>query len=96
MCASYYRRVQEVIDGDTFTISEPVEGSQYIRISDLDCPEKNQPGYDAARRQLERVILGKTVMIVPKARSYTRIVADVHYEQKRIHGNCQAGTEWWN
>ena len=80
---SVRRKVQEVIDGDTFKVRNKVEGSQYIRIAGIDAPEKGQKGYADAKKKLNK-LEGKTVTIKPKGKSYGRVVADVIYERKKI------------
>ncbi len=84
----YRRKVQKVIDGDTFKIRNKVNNSQYVRVTGLNCPEKGQPGYLSAKQKLARQIQGKTVTVKPKARSYGRVVADVIYKRKRLQGKC--------
>lgn len=88
MKKSYRRRVQKIIDGDTFKIRKKVNNSQYIRITGLNCPEKGQRGYSSAKQKLIRQIQGKTVTVKPKAKSYGRVVADVIHKRKRIRGKC--------
>ncbi len=88
MKKSYRRKVQKVVDGDTFKIRNKVNNSQYVRITGLNCPEKGQFGYSSAKQKLTRNIQGKTVTIKPKARSYGRVVADVIYKRKRLQGKC--------
>lgn len=85
---AYRRKVQKVIDGDTFKIRRKIQNSQYIRITGLNCPEKGQRGFSPAKKRLERQIQGKTVTIHPKARSYGRVVADVIHKRKRLRGVC--------
>jgi len=80
---SVRRKVQSIIDGDTFKVRNRVNGSQYIRISGLNAPEKGQRGYVSAKQNLSK-IKGKTVTLRPKAKSYGRTVADVVYKRKRI------------
>ena len=80
---SVRRKVQRIIDGDTFTVSNRVGGSQYIRVSGLNAPEKGERGYASAKKDLSK-IKGKTVTLRPKAKSYGRTVADVIYKRKRI------------
>jgi len=77
------RKVQKIIDGDTFKVRRKVRGSQYIRVSGLDAPEKGQFGYGKAKQKLSR-IKGKTVTVKPRGRSYGRTVADVIYKRKRL------------
>jgi len=79
----YKRKIQKVIDGDTFKVSHRVLGSQHIRIADIDCPEKGQRGYLAAKNRLNR-LKGKTVTLKPVGKSYGRTVADVSYKRKKL------------
>ena len=80
---SVRRKVQRIIDGDTFTVRNRVSGSQYIRVSGLNAPEKGERGYASAKKDLSK-IKGKTVTLRPKAKSYGRTVADVFYKRRRI------------
>jgi len=83
---SYRRKVQRVVDVDTFKVRNNVRGSQYIRISGMNCPEKGQRGYQTAKNNLARKIQGKNVTIRPKAKSYGRTVADVVHNRRRLRG----------
>ena len=80
---SVRRKVQHVIDGDTFTVRNRVGGSQYIRVAGLNAPEKGERGYMSAKKKLSK-IKGKTITLAPKAKSYGRIVANVTYKRRRI------------
>ena len=77
------RKVQNIIDGDTFKVRRNVNGSQYIRIAGLDAPEKGQQGYLSAKRQLQK-IKGETVTIRPVGKSYGRTVGEVIYKRRKI------------
>ena len=77
------RKVQEIIDGDTFRVRNRVEGSQYIRIAGLNAPEKGQRGYNAAKRRLDKM-KGKVVTIKPVGKSYDRTVAEVIFKRKKV------------
>lgn len=64
--------VLSVIDGDTF------ETNKRIRLADVEAPEINAPGGLAAKRYLERLVGGRTVLYDAKARDvYGRVVAQV-------------------
>ena len=80
---SVRRKVQEVIDGDTFKVRKSVEGSQYIRIAGINAPEKGQKGYAEAKKKLKK-LEGETVTIKPKGKSYGRTVAEVIHKGKKI------------
>lgn len=77
------RKVQEIIDGDTFRVSRRVEDSQYIRIAGLNAPEKGQIGYNAAKRILGKM-KGEVVTIKPVGKSYDRTVAEVIFKRKKV------------
>ena len=77
------RKIQKIIDGDTFTVRKSVNGSQYIRIANLDAPEKGERGYSAAKNKLAR-LKGKIVTLEPVGRSRGRIVAKVFYKKRQI------------
>lgn len=51
--------VTKVIDGDTVVVS----GGDHVRLLGIDADEKDYPCYDAARRRLEELVLGKTVAL---------------------------------
>jgi len=78
------RKVQRIIDGDTFVVRTNVGGSNYIRIANKDSPEKWQFGYDSAKESLKRQIQGKTVTLQPVGRSYGRVVAKVRVGRRLI------------
>ncbi len=80
---SVRRKVQKVIDGDSFKVHRRVQGSQYVRVSGLNTPERGQRGYMAAKIRLGR-ITGKTVTIRPVGKSYGRTVGRVTYRRKRL------------
>jgi len=82
---SVRRKVQKIIDGDTFKVRKGVNGSQYIRVSGIDAPEKRQLGYMKAKKKLGK-IRGETVTIRPKGKSYGRTVGDVIFKRKKIRG----------
>jgi len=76
-------QVIKVIDGDTFLTKSR---KNPIRLADVDTPEKGQPGYTKAKKELEKLILGKTVSINTKARDkYNRSVAKVKVGTKSVN-----------
>ena len=80
---SVRRKVQEIIDGDTFRVRRGVAGTQFIRIARLNAPEKGQKGYMAAKKELSR-LKGETVTIRPVGRSYGRVVGEVIFNRKKL------------
>jgi len=51
--------VTKVIDGDTIIIA----GGTHVRLLGIDADEKGAPCYEAARQQLENLILSQTVIL---------------------------------
>ncbi|MBU6432508.1 MAG: thermonuclease family protein [Nitrospirae bacterium] len=73
------RQVQ-VVDGDTFRY-----GAERIRLRDIDAPELNEPGGQAARLRLEELLRSGPVRIVPRGRDvYDRLVADVFVDGQNV------------
>lgn len=81
---SVRRKVQEVIDGDTIKVRNKVNNSQYIRLANVNAPEKGQKGFKQAKDKLTRKIKGKTVTIRPQGKSYGRTVGVVIFKRKKI------------
>jgi len=80
---SVRRKVQKIIDGDTFLVRRRVNGSQYIRVAGLNAPEKGQRGYMQAKRRLAK-LKGHVVTLRPKGKSYGRTVAEVIFKRKKL------------
>jgi len=77
------RKVKKAVDGDTLEVGTKIRGTNYIRIAGKNSPERGERGYTAEKNKLNR-LAGKTITIVPKGRSYNRIVADVKHRGKKI------------
>ncbi len=80
---SYRRKIQTVVDGDTLQLSRSLHGSRYVRLPNINAPERRQSGYLEAKNKLKK-LEGKTVTIRPKGRSYGRIVGEVIYRRRRV------------
>ena len=80
--------VTDVIDGDTFkTASRPVNS---VRLANVNAPEKGEPGYGAAKRELKRLIGGKLVTVERVATDkYGRTVAKVHVGEESVNKNMR-------
>lgn len=68
-----------VHDGDSITVRRASGKSAKVRIYGVDCPELGQPDGDKARALTARMLLGKTVQVIPaqKAKSYKRVVGGI-------------------
>ena len=78
-----HRKVRRAVDGDTLEVYRKVRGTNFIRITGTDAPERGERGYSSAKSELNR-LAGKTVTLVPQGRSYNRVVADVRYRRRKI------------
>jgi micrococcal nuclease len=76
-------KVIKVIDGDTFLTNRR---KHPVRLANVDTPEKRQPGYKDAKKELEKLILNQDVSIDTKARDkYQRAVANVKIGTRSIN-----------
>ena len=73
-----------LIDGDTFVVNRKIGGTNKIRLSNYDAPEKYQYGGRRATNRLRGFIGGKKVSISPVGRSYDRVVAKVTQNRRNI------------
>jgi micrococcal nuclease len=75
--------VTKVIDGDSFFTSVR---KKPVRLANVDTPEKRQPGYQDAKKALEKMVLGQKVEVNTQARDvYGRAVAKVKVGTKSIN-----------
>ena len=80
-------KVTKIIDGDTFLTDKR---KNPVRLSDVDTPEKRQPGYQNAKKFLEKLILNQEVSIETVARDkYGRSVANVKSGVKSVNKAMQ-------
>ncbi len=77
MVNSSRRKVKRIVDGDTFELHRELNGSKYVRLANVNAPERGSPGGAKAMHQLRGMIGGRTVTVNPRGRSYGRVVADV-------------------
>jgi len=76
-------KVTKIIDGDTFLTNKR---KNPVRLSDVDTPEKRQPGYQDAKKALQNLIGGQEVTIDTVARDkYRRSVAKVKLGTKSVN-----------
>ena len=94
-----YAKVIKVYDGDTFTLAGhlPYDGSPLyrfsVRLNGIDCAEikgKTEEEKECAiraRKELDELILGKTVTLLNvKNEKYGRILADVYVGDVHVNG----------
>lgn len=79
------RRVERVIDGDTFIVSKKIGNTNRIRLAVANVPENYQSESRTATNRLRDLIGGKTVTIIPVGKSYGRTVANVKCQRKIVN-----------
>jgi len=77
------RKIEGAVDGDTLKTKTKIQGTNYVRIAGMNAPEKGQRGYSSAKTKLNK-LSGKTVTLIPKARSFGRLVAEVRHNRRKI------------
>ncbi len=83
---SYRRQVESIPDGDTFEIYRRIQGSNKIRLANVDAPAGNTRSGKKATNTLKGMIEDRTVTIRPVARDrYGRIVAEVFADRKNVN-----------
>ena len=78
------RTVKRIIDGDTFIVNRKIKGTNKIRLAGYNAPEKHQFGGTKATNRLRGLIGGKPITIIPRGRSYDRVVADVRVNRRNV------------
>lgn len=75
--AVYHGRVDRVVDGDTLIVT--TESDQLrVRIRGIDAPEKDQPYGTEARKALNAMVIGRSVMLMTDGKDkYGRVLASV-------------------
>lgn len=79
---SFRRKVRSIINGDTFRVYRPIQGSSKVRIAGFNAPELDQRGGFQAKKALQDKIRGKIVTIHPVGRSYDRVVGEVFFKRR--------------
>jgi micrococcal nuclease len=80
-------KVTKIVDGDSFLTDKR---KNPVRLANVDTPEKRQPGYQNAKKCLEKLILNQEVSIETIARDkYRRSVAKVKVENKSVNKAMQ-------
>ena len=83
--------VTRVIDGDTF---ETASRKRSVRLANVNAPEKNRRGGQAAKKDLQNLIQGQKVTVNTVARDvYGRAVAKVSVNRKSVNAAMRKKTK---
>lgn len=74
-------RVKKIVDGDTFQ----TERGRWIRLANVNAPEKGERGFAKAKQELQKLIKDKVVTYEPVGTSYDRTVAKVKANSKSVN-----------
>lgn len=75
--------VTKIIDGDTFKTSKR---KHFVRLNNVDTPEKNEKGSKEAKNKLKKLIGGKKVLVKKVAVGYyNRTIANVYVGRESIN-----------
>lgn len=91
-------KVVSVLDGDTFILLTASNRQVRIRLHGIDCPEKNQPFGQVAKKFASNAIFGKTVRVDSlDTDRYGRTIGMVWYDEPTKNLNeelLKAGVAW--
>jgi micrococcal nuclease len=88
--------VTYVVDGDGFCVGKDRGGIE-VRVADFNACELNEPGGEAAKQNLRKIVFGKMVECVADKRSYDRTIAVCTVEGQKVGdvlrraGTCEGG-----
>ena len=77
--------MKRVLDGDTIELARKIQGTNKIRLANVDAPELGSRSGNKARNVLRGLVGGKQVTIKPVGRSYDRVVANVKLGHKSVN-----------
>lgn len=94
--ATFKGEVTYIVDGDGFCVGKE-QGGIEVRLADFNACELNEPGGQAAKENLRKIVFGKIVECVAGNRSYDRVVAHCIVDGQRVGdvlrraGTCEGG-----
>jgi micrococcal nuclease len=88
----YSGRVTKVADGDTFTINSDGQKVR-VRFCGIDSPERRQPGYAEASKELARIVAGREVRCIQVGGGTPCDGRSKATNRDRIVAQCFVGSE---
>ena len=88
--------VTYIVDGDGFCVGKDRGGIE-VRVADFNACELSEPGGEAAKLNLRKIVFGKVVECVAGKRSYDRTIAVCAVEGQKVGdvlrraGTCEGG-----
>jgi endonuclease YncB( thermonuclease family) len=98
LAASFTGQVVNVSDGDTLVVLRDGNVQEKVRLAEIDCPEKNQPFGQAAKRFTTNQAARKVVIVEVRDRDrYGRTVGEILFpDGKSLNRELvKAGYAWW-
>ena len=88
-------RVIRIVDGDTLVLEcRPCGHHERVRLADVDCPERGQPGAEAAAALLHDMVAGAELRLEPAATPrdrWDRLVAFVWADGRLVNAELVRG-----
>ncbi|MCX6818263.1 MAG: thermonuclease family protein [Candidatus Aenigmarchaeota archaeon] len=80
------RIVKRVVDGDTLEVNRNINGTRFVRLANVNAPERHQFGGRTATKTLTGLVGGRSITLTPVARDvYGRVVAEVRCGRQSIN-----------
>ena len=73
-----------VEDGDTVKVTTR-KGDEWLRLANVNAPERGKRNSVKARQMLEKEVLGKTITFKPVGKSYGRTVAEIEVDGRSVN-----------
>jgi len=86
---AYKRTVKRVLDGDTVEVNRKIGNTRYVRLANVDAPERGTRGGTKATNVLRGIIGGQKISVTPVGRSYNRVVGQVRKGRKSVNKRMQ-------
>jgi len=74
-----------IVDGDTIKLDRAVDGSKFVRLANVNAPEKHTQAGQQAKRELSRELRGKPITVDVVGRSYGRTVGVVRSRGRNVN-----------
>lgn len=85
-----------VSDGDTLLLRTPAGDKEWIRLAEIDAPEKDQPGGLEAKEALMQRVKGRKVEVDYENRDgYGRLIGNIHHDGYNLNVEMvRSGLAW--
>jgi len=86
---SFKRTSYSIVDGDTIKLNRSIGGHNYVRLANIDTPEKRERGFQTAKNQLRGLLSGNPITVTPHAVNQNRIIGTVRVHGKNVNNRMK-------